>query len=108
MQEQFRRSHFIAKILCLSVSSFPVVKRHDEAAGDNGDCYPFDKQRLTLCVETSIRREYPPVAGEFQFLPENQRFDRFALEAVLPYARSVIYNLPCTGHGPSVPHLTRI
>ncbi len=52
MQEQFRRSHFIAKILCLPVSSFPVVKRHDEAAGDNGDCYPFDKQR---------------VGGEFQF-----------------------------------------
>ena len=30
------------------------------------------------------------MGGEFQFLPENERFGRVALEAVLPYARSVI------------------
>ncbi len=87
MQEQFRRSHFIAKILWLPVSSFPVVKRHDEAAGDNGDCYPFDKQRLTLCVETSIRREYPPVAGA---LPRTIRASD----------GGVISNSPCTLQAP--------
>gem|GEM_PF-6799146 len=37
------------------------------------------------------------MGGELQFVPENQRFGRVALEAVLPYARSVISNSPGTG-----------
>lgn len=37
------------------------------------------------------------MAGEFQFLHGNQRYGRVALESVLPYARGVNSNSPCTG-----------